>query len=114
MKQITFSTEGWRTLDDHTVLTDEAMDSLVKQLPGKPVFMNFDHSKVIGTVAQIFGEDEGHATLNMSEEEIEKLDWDKLQPKMGYTGVILKDHVTETGERVIDEFETYGVSLLPK
>jgi hypothetical protein len=114
MKQITFTTEGWRTLDDHTLLSESALDRLVEQLPGKPVFLNFDYSRVIGTVHQIFGENGGQGTLNMPDEEIEKLDWDKLQRKLGYAGTILREHVTETGERIIDEFETYGVSLLPK
>jgi hypothetical protein len=117
MKKVTFTMEGWKTLDENGGhLTDAAMARLVEYLPGLPVFDNFDYSRVVGTVHFAEGDKAGLALIDEFTSKIKEgeLRDSNYQVKLGYCGRVLVEHTDAEGNNFIDLFEPFGVSIILK
>jgi hypothetical protein len=107
-----YTMKEWRTIDEFGgKLTDAAMDRLVEKLPGLPIFLNFDYSKLIGRVHFAEGNQAG---LDLDDAHTDLHGRDIFEAKLGYCGRVMVQHTGEDGQVWIDHFEPYAVCLIPK
>jgi hypothetical protein len=110
VKQIEFDMYDWRHLDEYTTLTDECLEDLVKQLPGLPVLMNYDWTRVVGKVVSV---NDGLVKVSITDKKVQGIDFESGHLGLGYAGIVDFDFWEEDTFRYIGKYSARAVAITP-